>query len=110
MRWTEKEKQLLELHYETNISWDRLKDYFPLRDKNSIHRKAERLGLSRKHLSISKHKYMYCIVHGRMLIEEVNWIESKTKKNIRARCPIKGCNRQLRDLTANKLSLKEKYK
>lgn len=109
-KWTKKELRLLKQYYETNISWARLKNYFPRHTKEAIQRKATREGLSREHLSTSNYKYMYCIVHGRMLIEEVNWVESKTKKNVRARCPIKGCNKQLRNLTVNKLSLREKYK
>jgi len=108
MKWTEKEVRLLKLHYETNISWTRLKGYFPNRTINAIKRKAKKEGLSRKHLSTSNYKYMYCVVHGRMLIEEAKVVESKTKRNIRVRCPY--CNRQLRNLTVDKLSLKEKYK
>lgn len=108
MKWTEKEVRLLKLHYETNISWTRLKGYFPNRNINSIKRKAKREGLNREHLAIGKYLYAYCIVHGRIMVNEVKWKESKTKKNIRGRCPY--CNRQLRNLTSNKLSLKEKYK
>jgi len=110
MQWTEREVQLLRQYYETNISWSRLKSYFPNRTIDSIKRKAKREGLSREHLSTSNYQYMYCIIHGRILIEDVKVVESKTKKNIRVRCPIRGCNKQLRNLTVDKLSLKEKYK
>lgn len=96
------------MHYEKEVSWTLLRLKFPNRTIRAIKAKASSLGLSREHLSSQNYAHAYCPIHGRIGYTDIQWTKSKSGKNVRPRCPYRGCNRQVRLISMNKLSIREK--
>lgn len=107
MKWSNKEIEILKLYYEREPTWINIKSKLSNRSSRAIKAKAKALGLSREQFSTENYGYAYCIVHGR-IYGEIIWIESKSGKSKRPRCPVVGCNRQVRLIRANRLSIREK--